>query len=191
MGWSPLDPLLHARGIIKYQGVKTLCMAESATPKPGPNPSDSKEAVLQALHQSDLPAMTAGDVESEIDYSRKTATSRLQELADEEKIESGTIGGNTAYWAREPQPTADGHGGLWGHVPVEGITPTFSAVGIWFGVAGLALAVGHAIWGGLLTYAVISLGLTAVAAYPASLFQDKADPEFDLSDFKTRLEGDE
>lgn len=73
---------------------------------PGPDEEDSREAVLRALEEADVPALTIGMVEERTDYSSRTAYNRLEELAEEGEVETAKIGNGSAYWI--PDDPVDG-----------------------------------------------------------------------------------
>lgn len=166
-------------------------MSESASPKPGPNPSDSKEATMQALRETELPALTAGDVADRIDYTRKTAGNRLQELEDEGRIESGNIGGNTAYWLPSDPYTPDGVGGYIGGIPQSALNPLGTDLGFVFALAGIGLALAHPVAGVPLTLSVVAIGLAFLFYNTAAKYEDVKDPSYRWRDLANALNEEE
>jgi len=150
------------------------------------NPAFTDEEVIQFIKNT-RPRKTS-EIAEQFDISDVAVRKRLKDMGqiDQFKVRNRLVW----YVPHEPTPvTPDGHGGWIEHIPVEGITPTFRKVGIFFGVLGLGLAVGHVFVGGLLTLAVICLGLTSMAAFGAQKFKDKADPDFGFEDMQDHLEG--
>lgn len=99
---TPRKVVLHTAGKVLSRGSYIPNMVESAEPTPGPNTNESKQAVMRALRETTKPALSAGDVAEEVDFSRRTVHSRLKELEDVGEVKSDKIGGNMAYWIPSP-----------------------------------------------------------------------------------------
>lgn len=137
-------------------------MAESAEPTPGPNASESREAVQNVLEELETPpALAVGDITERVDYSRRTVHSRLKDLKEDPMVDlkSAKIGGSTAYWIPEPEgTTGSGGAGFAGAATAQvatfrsWVTPAFAispALVAWLFVSFIPtwlLAVGAASW---------------------------------------------
>jgi prophage antirepressor-like protein len=60
--------------------------------RPGPDPKVADSELVAAIESREQPYATAGDVAEIVGLSRWRASQRLQRLADEDGIESGTVG---------------------------------------------------------------------------------------------------
>lgn len=95
-------------------------MADTSDPRPGPNTSESRNAVKSALLSTEKRAMTAGMIAESVDFSRRTVHSRLKELEAAGEIASGKVGSATAYWIPEnPEPVQGGAIPDGGYVQLE------------------------------------------------------------------------
>ena len=60
--------------------------------------SISDDELLSVFERHDAPYMTAGDVADEIGMSRQGVHERLQDLADDGRLESKTNGRHRGWW---------------------------------------------------------------------------------------------
>lgn len=156
-------------------------MSETASPKPGPNPSKSRDAVLAVLQEVDSPpCLSAGDIEDRVEFSRRTVNNRLDDLREEGVIETGEVAGSPVYWV----DNIESDGGATADWPnIVGASTVAFQLGARICLAlALIFAVGAFWYNNLYQFSVLSVVLYLLFQWVVKEYSDVGDPASELKD---------
>lgn len=161
-------------------------MSKTVNPKPGPNASESRKAVLEVLDEVDEPpCLSAGDVAKQVDFSRRTVNSRLNDLEEEGTIKAGEVAGSPVYWIDNVE--ADGYG-IRRSLTLGGLSPAGAWLGQIFGGAAIIVAIASLFRPIPWTVPFFFIALSILGLHVAVKYQDVADPSFEMKDWATALQ---
>lgn len=65
---------------------------------PGPDPTISDEQILELFRDSEDPILTASEIASQVDMTRRWVLDRLKDLEMEGHLQSKKVGGRSTVW---------------------------------------------------------------------------------------------